>query len=83
MFSGSILIILGTVITGDTVINASVNQFMGGRSLLGLGVAIACSAGPVYVVETSHPALRSVSVTYCNCCWFVGLAWLLEQFAGP
>lgn len=72
MFMGSVLIILGTVITGTTVANASVSQFMGGRFLLGFGVAIACSAGPIYSLELSHPAFRSVTVAYCNCCWFVG-----------
>lgn len=45
---------------------------MGGRFLLGFGVAIASSAGPIYAVEASHPAFRSIVVAYCNCFWFVG-----------
>jgi MFS family permease len=72
MFIGSILIILGTIITGLTLQNASVGQFMGGRFLLGFGVSIASAAGPIYVVETSHPAFRGVVTAYCNTFWFVG-----------
>lgn len=33
---------------------------MGGRFLLGFGVSIAASAGPMYVVEINHPAYRGV-----------------------
>lgn len=72
MFIGALLIILGTVITGTTVSNASVHQFMGGRFLLGFGVSIASAAGPIYVVETIHPAYRGVITAYCNTFWFTG-----------
>lgn len=72
MFIGSFLIIMGTIITGTTVANASVNQFMGGRFLLGFGVSIASAAGPIYVVETIHPAYRGVVTAYCNTFWFTG-----------
>lgn len=72
MFIGSLLVILGTIICGTTISNASVHQFMGGRFLLGFGVSIASSAGPIYVVETSHPAYRSVVTAYCNTFWFTG-----------
>jgi MFS family permease len=72
MFVGSFLIILGTIITGLTIENASVHQFMGGRFVLGFGVAIASAAGPIYVVETTHPAFRGVVTAYCNTFWFIG-----------
>lgn len=36
MFIGSFVIILGTVISGTTSMTESLNQFMGGRFLLGL-----------------------------------------------
>jgi MFS family permease len=72
MFIGGFLIIMGTVITGTTIHNASVHQFMGGRFLLGFGVSIASAAGPIYVVETSHPAFRGVVTAYCNTFWFTG-----------
>ena len=66
MFIGSFLIIIGTIITSTTVYNASVHQFMGGRFLLGFGVSVTSAAGPIYVVETSHPAFRGVVTAYCN-----------------
>jgi len=69
MFIGSILIICGAVVTGTTISNASINQFMGGRFLLGFGVSIASAAGPIYTVETSHPAFRGVATAYCNTFW--------------
>ncbi|KAL8243663.1 hypothetical protein R6Q59_009921 [Mikania micrantha] len=72
MFIGSVCIILGTIISGLTVTNASVNQFIGGRFLLGFGVSIASSAGPIYVVEMAHPAYRGVVTAYCNTFWFTG-----------
>jgi len=72
MFIGAFLIIMGTIITGTTVHNASVHQFMGGRFLLGFGVSIASAAGPIYVVEMTHPAYRGVVTAYCNTFWFTG-----------
>jgi MFS family permease len=69
MAIGATFIILGTIIQGATTANASVGQFMGGRFLLGFGVGIISSAGPMYVVEVSHPALRSVMTAMYNCFW--------------
>ncbi len=77
MLIGSFLIIMGTIITATTISNASVHQFMGGRFLLGFGVTFVSSAGPIYVVETAHPAYRALATAYCNCFWFTGshLGW--------
>ncbi|KAJ9629501.1 hypothetical protein H2203_001875 [Taxawa tesnikishii (nom. ined.)] len=72
MFIGAFLIVMGTIITGTTITNASVHQFMGGRFLLGFGVSIVSAAGPIYVVESSHPAYRGVITAYCNTFWFTG-----------
>lgn len=72
MFIGSVIVVAGTVICGTTVSNGSIHQFMGGRFLLGFGVAIASAAGPIYVVEMSHPAFRGVATAYANTMWFVG-----------
>lgn len=66
MFIGCFLVVMGTIVCGTTIINPSVHQFMGGRFLLGFGVSIASSAGPIYVVEMTHPAYRSVVTGYCN-----------------
>lgn len=72
MFIGSSLVIIGTIISGLTILNGSIGLFMGGRFLLGFGVAIASAAGPIYVVEVAHPAFRGIAVAYANCTWFVG-----------
>jgi MFS family permease len=69
MSIGAMFIIVGTIIQGTTISNASIGQFMGGRFLLGFGVAIVASAGPMYVVEVSHPAFRSVMTAIYNCFW--------------
>ncbi|EED20186.1 sugar transporter, putative [Talaromyces stipitatus ATCC 10500] len=72
MFLGSFLIVLGTIVCGLTISNASAGQFMGGRFILGFGVSIAAAAGPIYVVETTHPVYRGMVTGYCNTFWFVG-----------
>jgi sugar porter (SP) family MFS transporter len=72
MFIGSLLIVLGTIVCGLTITNANVGQFMGGRFMLGFGVSIVSAAGPIYVVETTHPAYRGMVTGYCNTFWFVG-----------
>jgi sugar porter (SP) family MFS transporter len=45
---------------------------MGGRFLLGFGVSIAASAGPMYVIEINHPAYRGVVGAMYNTLWFSG-----------
>lgn len=72
MVIGAVLIVVGTIIQGTTVHTHSIHQFMGGRFLLGFGVAIVSAAGPVYVVEVAHPVHRGVLTAYFNTFWFVG-----------
>jgi len=72
MLANAISVVMGTIVTGTTLQNPSVHQFMGGRFLLGFGVAIASGAGPIYVVEMTHPVFRSVVTGYCNTFWFTG-----------
>ncbi|KAI5208419.1 general substrate transporter [Aureobasidium subglaciale] len=72
MFIGAFIIAVGTIISGTTFNDANVKQFMGGRFVLGFGVSIASSAGPIYVVEMSHPAYRGKVTAYCNTFWFTG-----------
>ena len=63
IYIGSTSVVLGTIIQSTTLHSSHshvTGQFMGGRFLLGWGVAIMASAGPMYVVETSHPAYRGV-----------------------
>ncbi|KFY09255.1 hypothetical protein V491_08295 [Pseudogymnoascus sp. VKM F-3775] len=72
MFIGAIVVVFGTIIQGLTTGNANTAQFMAGRVLLGFGVNIASAAGPMYVVEVSHPAHRGVVTALYNTFWFIG-----------
>lgn len=72
MFIGSLIVIIGTILNGVTRYGGGTGLFMGGRFILGFGVSIASAAGPIYVVEASHPAFRGVATAYCNTTWFVG-----------
>ncbi|KAF4847884.1 Lactose permease [Colletotrichum siamense] len=69
MLIGASIIIIGTVIQATA---NGTGQFMGGRFLLGFGVSIAASAGPMYVVEINHPAYRGVVGAMYNTLWFSG-----------
>lgn len=69
MWIGCLLIIVGTIIQGTAGPHQGVNQFMGGRFLLGFGVNVASAAGPMYVVEVSHPAYRGIVTAIFNCFW--------------
>jgi MFS family permease len=69
MAIGALFIVVGTITQGTTITDGNVGQFMGGRFLLGFGVAIAASAGPMYVVEVSHPAFRGVITAIYNTFW--------------
>ncbi|KAE8445107.1 hypothetical protein EG329_013709 [Mollisiaceae sp. DMI_Dod_QoI] len=72
MWIGCACIIVGTVIQGVASQAEGVKQFMGGRFLLGFGVNIASAAGPMYVVEVSHPAYRGIVTAIFNTFWFTG-----------
>lgn len=75
MLIGACVIIAGTVLNGTTAFlqwPANEQQLKAGRFLLGFGVSIVSGAGPIYVVETAHPAWRGIVTAYCNTFWFVG-----------
>ena len=73
MIIGALIVILGTIINGTTVYNPGViAQLQAGRFILGFGVSVCSAAGPIYVVETAHPAWRGVITAYCNTFWFTG-----------
>jgi len=69
MFIGSLIIVVGTCIQATA---RPLSQFMGGRFIVGFGVAITSSAGPAYVSEMAHPAYRGVMTGIYNCFWFIG-----------
>lgn len=66
MIIGASIIVVGTILNGTTVIDGSLGQLKAGRFILGFGVSIVTSAGPIYVVETAHPAWRGIITAYCN-----------------
>jgi sugar porter (SP) family MFS transporter len=72
MFISALIIAIGVIIQGTCVNTGSTSQFMGGRFLLGFGVAIIGSAGPCYTVEISHPAQRGIVTGLYNVFWPVG-----------
>ena len=73
MIIGAWIIVIGCIVNGTTLYNpGDVGQLQGGRFVLGFGVSIVSAAGPIYVVETAHPAWRGVLTAYCNTFWFVG-----------
>ncbi|KAG9247199.1 MFS sugar transporter-like protein [Calycina marina] len=72
MWVGCLCIIIGTIIQGVATSENGTRQFMGGRFLLGFGVNIASAAGPMYVVEVSHPAYRGIVTAIFNTFWFTG-----------
>lgn len=73
MLIGAFLIVVGCIVNGTTLYNpGEIGQLQGGRFVLGFGVSIVSAAGPIYVVETAHPAWRGVLTAYCNTFWFVG-----------
>lgn len=72
MFIGAAVVVAGTIVQGLSEIHQSLPQFMFGRCVLGFGVTITSAAGPMYVVEVSHPAHRGVVTALYNTFWFVG-----------
>ncbi|KAH8170021.1 sugar transporter domain-containing protein [Sarocladium implicatum] len=72
MLIGSSIICLGVIIQIACISTASIGQFMAGRFFLGFGVGIAAAAGPIYTVETSHPAHRGLVTGLYNVMWPVG-----------
>ena len=45
---------------------------MGGRFVLGFGVAITSTAGPAYASEMAHPAYRGLLTGIFNTFWYIG-----------
>lgn len=69
MFLGCLIIIIGTCVQATST---NLGGFMGGRFVLGFGVAITSTAGPAYASEMAHPAYRGVLTGIFNTFWFVG-----------
>jgi MFS family permease len=68
MFLGCLIIILGTCVQATS---HNLGGFMGGRFVLGFGVAITSTAGPAYAYEMAHPAYRGVLTGIFNVCTLI------------
>jgi MFS family permease len=69
MFIGCSIIMIGTCVQATC---SNLGGFMGGRFVLGFGVAITSTAGPAYVSEMAHPVYRGVCTGVFNTFWYVG-----------
>lgn len=85
MALGSLFIIIGTIVQATC---HNIGGFMGGRFILGFGVAISATAGPAYVSEMAHPAYRGAMTGLYNVLWFGGgipgtfIPWRTSQIEG-
>lgn len=66
IFIGCFIVLIGTAV--QTSAN-SLEQFIGGRFVLGMGASIASAAAPAYTVELAHPAFRGFMAGMYNNLW--------------
>jgi MFS family permease len=72
MFIGACFIIIGSVVQATTA-NQNLNQFIGGRYLVGFGVPICVTAAPTYLVEMAYPTWRGLAGGAYNVFgWYLG-----------
>ncbi|KAK3329921.1 general substrate transporter [Apodospora peruviana] len=69
MFCGGGVIILGMIIIATSM---TVPQFVVGRFVLGVGIAIMTVAAPAYSIEIAPPHWRGRCTGFYNCGWFGG-----------
>ncbi|CAK7236388.1 hypothetical protein SBRCBS47491_009619 [Sporothrix bragantina] len=68
--AGCAVIVVGTIIQSTT---RTIGGFMGGRLLVGLGVTVLTTAGPVYMIEMAYPSWRGIGGGLFNVCgWYIG-----------
>ncbi|KAG8904949.1 hypothetical protein FRC01_008533 [Tulasnella sp. 417] len=69
MFAGAWGIVVGVAVISSSTTRA---QFIGGRFLLGFGIAIATTGAPTYILECSPPQWRGRLTSLYNTGWFGG-----------
>ncbi|KAG8977218.1 hypothetical protein FRC05_002218 [Tulasnella sp. 425] len=69
MFAGAWGIVIGVAVIASSHTRA---QFIGGRFLLGFGIAIATVGAPTYILECSPPQWRGRLTSLYNTGWFGG-----------
>ncbi|TGO47609.1 hypothetical protein BCON_0270g00060 [Botryotinia convoluta] len=83
IYIGASSIVLGTIVQSTTLHSSNViGQFMGGRFLLGFGVGIVASAGPIFVGSIlASGSARATADLSGNRSWQVPI-WLQMVFPG-
>ncbi|KAF8461994.1 general substrate transporter [Kalaharituber pfeilii] len=69
MFSGAVFVIVAAIVQGSS---KSLEMFIGGRIIMGFGIALLNTAGPCYVAEMAHPAWRGPITGLYNAIWGLG-----------
>ncbi|KAJ7828394.1 general substrate transporter [Mycena olivaceomarginata] len=69
MFLGGLFILVGSVVS---VTAQSREAFIGGRFVLGFGIAISTTAAPTWVTELAPPQWRGRLGAMYNSCFFIG-----------
>lgn len=62
IFIGCLIVVVGTAIQTTS---KNLDQFIGGRFILGFGASIASAAAPTYTVELAHPSFRGFQAGMC------------------
>ncbi|KIY73154.1 general substrate transporter [Cylindrobasidium torrendii FP15055 ss-10] len=71
---GGMFIGAGFILLGAAIVTAAQNSgyFLGGRFLLGFGIAISTTAAPTWVTELAPPQWRGRLGSLYNSCFFIG-----------
>ncbi|KAK4647913.1 uncharacterized protein QC761_105590 [Podospora bellae-mahoneyi] len=69
MFCGGVVINIGMIIISTAM---TTPQFIVGRFVLGLGIAVMTVAAPAYAIEIAPPHWRGRFAGFYNCGWFGG-----------
>ncbi|KAL2170798.1 hypothetical protein VTG60DRAFT_4453 [Thermothelomyces hinnuleus] len=69
MFAGGLTIIIGMILVSTAY---HLPQFVVGRFVLGLGIAVMTVAAPAYAIEVAPPHWRGRCTGFYNCGWFGG-----------
>ncbi|EIM81448.1 general substrate transporter [Stereum hirsutum FP-91666 SS1] len=69
MFVGGFFILLGSAVVTSA---QTAEAFIGGRFVLGFGIAISTTAAPTWVTELAPPTWRGRLGAFYNSCFFIG-----------
>jgi MFS family permease len=70
MVCGSLFIIIGAIVQSTST---SLNAFIAGRFIVGMGVPVVQTAAPMYIVEMAYPTWRGTAGGFYNViAWYLG-----------